>query len=87
MVMFVMQLDENNLPYVFVKPDFNLRNEWIGRCWIRGNDEGFLNLIKNNWYIWVSPDDNRLMCKGVSTLGSGEYLKDKLYWFETFSEV
>ena len=80
-------LDGNSLPYIFVKPDLNLRDEWIGRCWIRGNDEGFLTLIKNNWHIWVLPNDNRLMCKDVATLSSGEYLKDKLHWFETLSGV
>ncbi|AUR87536.1 hypothetical protein NVP1101O_125 [Vibrio phage 1.101.O._10N.261.45.C6] len=75
-------LDDNELTYSLVLPSKELKHEWLGRCWIRGNKDSFLNLINDNWDNWVNPAFS-FCCISQVRLGSGEFLKDKLYFLET----
>lgn len=81
-------LEGENIPYILVMPDIKLKSEWIGRCWLRGSPEGFLKMLNLNWDSWVNPYRHLLFNQvGNTVLQSGEYLADKLWWFDTFSGV
>ncbi len=84
-----LALEEEDLPYILVMPQENLKTEWIGRCWLRGSPEGFLKMLDKNWDDWNNPQKLAFdwNCSGIAYLGSGEYLVDKLWWFDTFSGV
>ena len=73
-------LELNGLSYTLVMPESTLKYEWIGRCWARGNDEGFLNLINNMWETWTDKEilENKWNPSELIYLKSGEYLSDKL---------
>ncbi len=79
-------LEDSELAYVSVMPDPSLKAEWIGRCWLRGSSEGFLKLIETKWVDWTNPVmlQQKWSCIGRTTLQSGEYLSDKLWFLETF---
>lgn len=46
-------LDEANIKYCLVFPREDLRYEWVGRCFLRGNDEKFCKLIADKWDEWI----------------------------------
>ena len=75
-------LDEADLCWCFVVPDKSLMLEWVGRCYVRGNDDGFISAMINNWYDWTGNLSDP-MPRGKCTLSSGEYLKDKMFFIET----
>lgn len=82
-------LEDEGLPYILVMPQEKLKAEWISRCWLRGSPEGFLKMLDKNWDDRNNP---QRLCfvwnySGITYLGSGEYLVDKLWWFDTFSGV
>lgn len=82
-------LEDEGLPYILVMPQEKLKAEWIGRCWLRGSPEGFLKMLDKNWDEWNDPQRLGFVWNysGITYLGSGEYLVDKLWWFDTFSGV
>lgn len=68
-------MDEAGIEYYFVLPDKSLKYEWIGRCWCRGNPEGFLKLINDNWDEWTDLDKAwESKAKAVYLLQAGQYL-------------
>ncbi|AGH32136.1 hypothetical protein VPHG_00069 [Vibrio phage 11895-B1] len=77
-------LNDNELFYTLVIPDVSLREEWIGRCFVRGNDYKFMAVLCKNWYEWLNPlkihngDYQVATCR----LQHGEYLSDKIDWVE-----
>lgn len=75
-------LDENGLCWCFVVPDKSLMLEWVGRCYIRGSNEGFISAMINNWNDWTGNLSDP-MPNGKATLTSGEYLTDKMFFIET----
>lgn len=42
-------LEEADVEYHLFYPDKSLKDEWIRRFRERGNDEGFISFISNNW--------------------------------------
>ena len=42
-------LEEAGIDFYLVYPERNLKEEWIGRCFLRGNRENFCWLIADNW--------------------------------------
>jgi hypothetical protein len=77
-------LDENDLCWCFVVPNKSLMLEWVGRCYIRGNNEGFIKALISNWDDWTG-DIADPMPNGKAVLSSNEYLKDKMRFLETLS--
>lgn len=77
-------LDESGLCWCFVVPRPQLLAEWVGRCYMRENDEGFIKALINNWDVWTSYI-NDPMANGNAVLSSGEYLSDKMCFLETLN--
>lgn len=82
------ELNKNNINYIYVKPEDNLKEEYIERYKKRGNDEKFISQLEKNWdeYMAILPDEN------IFELREGEYLLDvldsiKRYDFEEFEEM
>lgn len=46
-------LENNELNYTIVYPDKIMKNEWVGRCFNRGNTFEFCSLISKNFNIWI----------------------------------
>jgi hypothetical protein len=75
-------LDESDFAWSFVFPDKSLMLEWVGRCYVRGNNKQFIDCLIANWDKWLSnPHDHDPI--GVSWLRSGEYLADHMRFIET----
>ena len=68
-------LKDNNIPYIVVYPDRSLKDEWVGRCFIRGNDVDFCKRISENWDNWI--DEMQAENNGY-VLQHGQYLSDIL---------
>jgi len=43
-----------NIPYVIVYPASSLKNEYLNRYKKRGNDEGFIDMMKKNYSSFIS---------------------------------
>ena len=75
------------LSYSEVFPSKTLKDEWLGRCWCRGDSDGFLVMINHNWEDWVCHRNLSAGAIARVTLISGEYLSDKLDWLSTVEPV
>ena len=51
-------LENKNIKYSLVYPNHNMKEEWIGRCYLRGNNHGFCNKLVSNWDQWIKELDN-----------------------------
>lgn len=51
-------LEEANLKYVLVYPEIGAKEEYIRRYKERGNDEGSINFISNNWGKFITDMQN-----------------------------
>ena len=47
-------LADNNIKTIIVYPNKNLKEEWIRRFKERGNNDGFINFISNNWDNFIN---------------------------------
>jgi len=77
-------LDKSGLAWGLVLPRKSLMLEWVGRCYIRGDDESFIKVLIDNWDNWTNVN-NDPMPNGTALLSSGEYLRDKMYFLETLT--
>ena len=82
------ELNKNNINYIYVKPEDDLKEEYIERYKKRGNDKKFISQLEKNWdeYMAILPDEN------IFELREGEYLLDvldsiKRYDFEELEEM
>lgn len=74
-------LEEAGIDFYLVYPEKYLKEEWIGRCFLRGSDENFCQLIADNWDIWI----NQLYDDSKHTdlrLKSGQHLSNVIYFLE-----
>ena len=46
-------LEEAGIDFYLVYPERSLKEEWIGRCFLRGSGEKFCQLIADNWDNWI----------------------------------
>lgn len=51
-------LAENNIKTLIVYPNKNLKDEWIRRFKERGNNEGFIKFISDNWDKFIDDIEN-----------------------------
>ncbi len=68
-------LKENNIPYVLVYPERDRLNEWVGRCYIRGNDKAFIDTMIEHWDEWITECENEDGCTEKIPLKSGYLLE------------
>ncbi len=69
----------NELRFVLVFPDPGLKEEYIQRYRDRGNEDGFVKLLEENWELFMFGLENQKGCN-IIKLKSGEYLSDYLEW-------
>jgi hypothetical protein len=68
-------LTSNELRYVLVYPERDLKEEYISRYRERGNNDAFINLLDKNWDTWMDEMDEQQGCYKVR-LKTGQYLSD-----------
>lgn len=73
-------LNEANINFTLVFPEQTLKSEWIGRCFLRGSDEKFCQLIADQWDEWMRQMEEEVIINGRKyyRLKHGEYLSDAM---------
>lgn len=51
------ELEKNNIRYSLVYPNYSMKNEWVGRCYLKGDKE-LCDKLANNWDQWNKELDN-----------------------------
>ena len=70
-------LVRNDIEFTMVYPDISIKDEYIDRYIKRGNNEGFVELLKQNWETWIGDVEKQVGCEHVK-IQSGQYLSDVL---------
>jgi len=70
-------LSEEGLCWSYVVPDKTLMAEWVGRCYLRGNPDGFIKALVVNWDEWTKNSLDPLP-NALIKLKGGEYLTDRI---------
>lgn len=68
-------LVENGIPFILVYPSPEIKEEYIQRYIDRGNTGSFVQLLNNNWEIWLKELEKQKGCKKIK-LEKGQYLSD-----------
>lgn len=68
-------LVENNIKFVLAYPSIELKEEYIQRYIDRGSPDGFVNLISNNWNLWLTELDEQEGCYRQK-MTENQYLSD-----------
>jgi len=55
-------LNKNNINFFMVYPDKSMKDEWIRRFRERGNDEGFIKFISDNWDSFIDEIEKEEKC-------------------------
>ena len=71
-------LAEAGIDFILVFPRYDLKTEWIGRCFLRGSGEAFCKLIADNWDAWIQQMEEAAKHRSCYILAHGEYLSDAL---------
>ena len=66
-------LVENGLEFTLVYPKKELKEEYLKRYKERGSPDGFINLISNNWDLWLEELKNQKGCRHIE-LESGQFI-------------
>jgi len=66
-------LVENGLEFILVYPKKELKEEYLKRYKERGSTDNFINLISNNWDLWLDELKNQKGCKHIE-LESGQFI-------------
>ena len=66
-------LNENKINFFMVYPDKNMKTEYVRRFKERGNNEGFISFISNNWDNFIDEIEQEEKC-----------LKERLRWDTPF---
>lgn len=69
-------LTNEGINYITVYPYSDIKEEWIGRCFCRGNDIAFLNFINSSWDKFMEDIYNEPFGDELYRLGRGEHLSD-----------
>lgn len=51
------ELEKNNIRYSLAYPNYSMKNEWVGRCYLKGDKE-LCDKLANNWDQWNKELDN-----------------------------
>ena len=73
-------LTDAGIDFTLVFPEWSLREEWVGRCFIRGSGEKFCQLIADQWEDWLSQMEEEVVYNKRKhyRLKAGEYLWDAM---------
>ena len=55
-------LNENKINFFMIYPDKSMKEEWIRRFRERGNDEGFIKFIGDNWDDFIDKIEEEEKC-------------------------
>jgi hypothetical protein len=67
-------LSEAGIRFCTVYPDRSLLNEWVGRCYRRGNEKSFIDVLIANWDKWIDSIEMGEHGFGKQRLTSNQYL-------------
>jgi hypothetical protein len=67
-------LEDAGIDYVTVYPSKQCKAEWIGRMYLRGNDNDFIDLQAANWDKWIGAVENEPHGSIIVYLKSLHYL-------------
>jgi hypothetical protein len=68
-------LVDNDIKFILVYPNREIKDEYIQRYIDRGNEEGFVKLLNQNWDTWMSELESQTGCE-KRKLEAGQYLSD-----------
>ena len=68
-------LEDNEIKYYLVYPDKDLKEEYIDRYIVRGNNTNFIDFINDNWDKFIDDIDNETFPLKIK-LSKGTYLTD-----------
>ncbi len=68
-------LVNESITFTLVYPSKDIKEEYIQRYIDRGNDGKFVELLKQNWNIWIDELETQQGCEKTK-LESGQYLSD-----------
>ena len=68
-------LVNSNLHFTLVYPEIGLKQEYIERYKQRGSSEKFIELLSNNWDLWIKELQNQKGCNHV-VLKSGQFISN-----------
>lgn len=75
-------LEDAEIDFYLVYPDRNLKEEWIGRCFLRGNRENFCWLIADNWDNWIDQLEQDSKRHKFIILRRGEHLSNVIRFLD-----
>lgn len=68
-------LVSENIPFVLIYPEKDLKYEYIQRYKDRANNDAFIDLLDKNWDTWMDEMDNQKASYKIR-LKSGQYMSD-----------
>lgn len=68
-------LIDNDLDYVLIYPSITLKDEYIQRYIDRGSNDKFIQLISDNWEIWINDCKKQKGCRHIE-LKSGQFVSN-----------
>lgn len=80
-------LDEAGIEYYLVYPEKELKEEWIGRCFIRGSKAEFCQLIADNWDKWIGQLEAESKTHKCIKLRHRETLSNIINFMDYFCET
>lgn len=51
-------LEREKINYSLVYPNYDMKSEWIGRCYLRSDSHEFCDKLASNWDQWIKELDN-----------------------------
>lgn len=79
-------LEEAGIDFYLVYPERELKEEWIGRCFLKGSGEKFCQLIADNWDTWIDQLDEDSKKHKSLQLRSREHLSNVIRFLDEFCE-
>ena len=73
-------LKDAGIDFAVVFPKQSLKEEWVGRCFIRGSGEEFCKLIADHWDDWILQMEQEVIHnnRNFYRLDHNEYLSDAI---------
>ena len=79
-------LEEAGIDFYLIYPDRSLKEEWIGRCFLRGSGEKFCQLIADNWDNWMDGLEEDSKKHRFIKLLNNEYLSYVIRFLDEYYE-
>ena len=79
-------LEDAGIDFYLVYPDRSLKEEWIGRCFLRGSGKKFCQLIADNWDNWIDGLEEDSKKHKFMKLLNNEYLSHVIRFMDEYYE-